>query len=80
MQTTEENSFDDVLMDPEKFYSDPADVSADARWTDLEAQKILAAWKANEEALMRAATEGLTGGEQQQLDDVAKELKQATRT
>ncbi|WP_380055471.1 hypothetical protein ACFE33_00495 [Falsihalocynthiibacter sp. SS001] len=64
----------DVLLDPEKFYSNPAEVSSDARWSDPEKREILLAWKSNEQALLRAANEGLDGGERPHLARVIKEL------
>lgn len=71
----DENDLNDFLSDPEKFYSRPALVSADDRWNAAEKRKILEAWEANEQALIRAASEGLQGGERPHLRDVIEELK-----
>lgn len=65
----------DVLLTPEKHYKTPAGVSSDARWTKDQKLEILRAWKSNEEALLRAADEGLGGGERPHLKQVADELK-----
>lgn len=68
-------TYDDVRPDPEKFYSDPADISKDTRWSDQEKRDLLLAWEENEKALMRADSEGLEGGERPQLRLVALELE-----
>lgn len=65
----------DLLLTPEEHYETPASVSSDARWSKDQKIKILRAWKANEEALLRAADEGMDGGERPHLKQVAEELK-----
>ena len=68
-------SFKDVKIGPDKFYDCPGDVSADNRWDRQQKQDILLAWKSNEEALLRAANEGLAGGERPHLQAVIVELE-----
>jgi len=68
-------AFEDVVLTPEKHYEVPAEVSADQRWSLAQKEEILRAWKSNEEALLRAADEGLDGGERPHLGLVAKELR-----
>lgn len=73
--TDQKFSFEEALLDPEKFYSDPTQVSADVRWSQDQKREILLAWKANEQALIIAAGEGLEGGERPHLKTVLLELE-----
>jgi hypothetical protein len=73
----ENASLNEILLSPKKFYKQPSDVSNDSRLNESDKRKVLEAWKADEEALLRASDEGLDGGEQPHLKSVAKELAQA---
>lgn len=65
----------DALLDPNQHYEDPKEVAKDVRFTSQEQVKILKAWLDNEQALQRAANEGLDGGERPHLRSVAVELQ-----
>lgn len=68
-------TFKETLLTPEKYYETPADIAGDARWSTVQKREILQAWKSNEEALLRAASEGLDGGERPHLRQVTEELQ-----
>ncbi len=65
---------EDKLTVPEQVYDKPRDVTADASLDETSKIDILTAWKANEEALMRASGEGMAGGESPNLQLVINEL------
>lgn len=68
-------TFKDALLDPSAHYAEPKEVAMDQRFTKADHRRILQAWQANEEALLRAANEGMDGGERPHLQLVALELQ-----
>lgn len=72
--TQTEFSLKDALLDPSRHYAAPKDAAQDAQFSITERREILQAWQSNEEALQRAANEGLDGGERSHLQLVIKEL------
>lgn len=56
-------------------YGTPAALLADENLSDKEKVRLLEVWRDDEEALIRAASEGLNGGEDNALAEVLKALK-----
>lgn len=74
MSDTPTFSHQDALLDPSKHYETPNALAQDSRFSVEERLEILKAWQANEEALHRAANEGLDGGERPHLQLVIQEI------
>ena len=64
-----------IMLDPAKFYDAPRIVVDDPSLKRSQKIEILTAWKSNEEALLRAAGEGMGGGERPHLQDAVSALK-----
>lgn len=56
-------------------YESPEDLVADKDLSKTEKVKLLQCWHDDEEALIRASAEGLSGGEPSRLHDVLEVLK-----
>ncbi|WP_026941567.1 hypothetical protein [Hellea balneolensis] len=63
-----------VKLDYKK-YGTPAKLTADKSLSDAEKVKLLQCWHDDEEALIRASAEGLSGGEPSRLQEVLEVLK-----
>jgi len=63
-----------VKPDYEK-YGTPAKLAEDQHLSDAEKVKLLQCWYDDEEALVRASAEGLSGGEPSRLQEVLEVLK-----
>ncbi len=62
----------DIMLNPARFYRAPSDVGRDRRFSDLERLQILDAWERDARALSVAEDEGMSGGEQARLREVAE--------
>ena len=58
-----------------KKYETPAKLAADKSLSDKEKVKLLQCWHDDEEALIRASAEGLSGGEPSRLQEVLQVLR-----
>jgi hypothetical protein len=61
----------DKLMNPAKAYESPGHVLLDAGLTYEEKRKVLEAWRLDAERLADSSNEGMSGGEQNRLREVA---------
>lgn len=66
--------YEETLLAPEKHYNAPSDVTADDSLSNTQKREILEAWKANENALIRASSEGMDGENRPHLDQVVHEI------
>ena len=56
-------NFDHAIVDPQSAFSHPQDIVRSKGISKHEKLSLLNRWKQTEEALVRAAGEGMTGGE-----------------
>lgn len=64
-------TLDEKMLNPAKCYKSPADVLIDDALTREEKGKVLAAWRMDAERLTESSNEGMSGGENARLRDVA---------
>ena len=60
----------DVLLDPSKYFKNPAEVIAADNLSIPQKLDVLRRWQRDAEQLQEAATEGMTGDEQSRLGEV----------
>lgn len=61
----------DILLNPARCYDSPAHVLMDAQLTYEEKRKVLDAWRLDAERLADSSNEGMGGGEDSRLREVA---------
>ena len=64
-------TLDEKMLNPAKCYKSPADVLIDDALTREEKSKVLSAWRLDAERLSESSNEGMSGGENARLRDVA---------
>ncbi len=64
-------TLDDKMFNPNKCYASPADVLMDDALTREEMADVLAAWRIDAERLSESSNEGMGGGENARLREVA---------
>jgi hypothetical protein len=64
-------TLDDKMQNPAKCYKSPADVLIDDALTRDEKKQVLAAWRLDAERLSESSNEGMSGGENARLREVA---------
>lgn len=64
-------TIDDKMMNPAKCYKSPAEVLIDDSLSRDEMKRVLAAWRLDAERLTESSNEGMTGGENARLREVA---------
>ena len=60
-----------IRLDPQAEYDEPLDVLEDVRLTFAQKQSVLESWELDARRLAEAATEGMAGGEESRLREVA---------
>jgi hypothetical protein len=63
---------DRIKLNPQKVYANPQDVAGDMRLSKEERLEILAAWEQDARRLAESTSEGMGGGEDSRLREVAK--------
>lgn len=66
--------FEQVLLDPKKYFEQPSEVVAARDLSKSQKLEVLRRWQDDAEQLQEAATEGMTGGEQAQLQSVREAM------
>lgn len=66
--------FKALIVHPESAYKAPNDVLADEKLTYSQKLELLKSWKDNAEQLQQSTAEGMTGGENNRLDEVTRAL------
>lgn len=64
-------TLDEKMLNPNKHYASPADVLIDDALTREEKASVLAAWRLDAERLSESSNEGMSGGENARLREVA---------
>ena len=69
-------TLDQKLMNPSDVYASPAEVLVDDHLDHDEKVRVLAAWRLDAERLSDSANEGMSGGENARLREVAMAQRQ----
>ena len=64
-------TLDDKMLKPASCYNSPADVVLDDALTREEKARVLAAWRSDAERMSESSNEGMSGGENARLREVA---------
>jgi hypothetical protein len=64
-------TLEDKMQNPAKCYKSPADVLIDDALSSVQRKEVLAAWRLDAERLSESSNEGMSGGENARLREVA---------
>ncbi len=64
-------TLDEKMLNPSKCYKSPTDVLIDDALTREEMSRVLSAWRLDAERLSESSNEGMSGGENARLREVA---------